>query len=118
MKRWLCAQLVLAAVAVALAPGAQAAEASVNVTTSTGITWVEASVTEADSTDLKVVVLGPAKDGHRKVVQTCRFATAGAGTYRCGFDSSEGSAAARWEGMWRTKVVSSGIVLDRIAFQL
>ena len=119
MKTWLCTQLLLAATVVALAPGAQAAESvSLEVTTSLGITWVEGFATETGSADLKVVILGPLEDGHRKVVQTCRFGTSGAGVYRCGFDSSGGSSAAGWEGMWKAKAISSGILLDRAAFQL
>ena len=118
MKKWLCTQLVMAASVVALAPGAQAAETvSLNVTSSPSITWVEATVAEEGS-DLKVVILGPLKDGRRQVFQTCRFPSATAGAYRCGFDSSDGSSAARWEGMWKAKAVSSGVVLDRAAFQL
>lgn len=119
MKRWLCTHLVAATCLLAIAPSAQAAEpVSLDVTTSLGITWVEASVADAGPTDLKVVILVPLRDGQRKVWQTCRFATTGPGAYRCGFDSSQGSAAARREGMWKAKAVSSGVVLDRAAFEL
>ena len=119
MKKWLCTQLVLAASVVALAPGAQAAEpVSLGVANTLGITWVEATVADPGSADLKVVILGPRKDGRRQVFQTCRFPSATAGAYRCGFDSSDGSSAARWEGTWKAKAVSSGVVLDRASFQL
>ena len=97
-KIWLQA-LVAAAVALMLFPGTASAASRVEVTTSRGISWVNATVdTEAER--VQVRILAPARSGRRQIWQSCRYSSAAPGTYKCGIDTSSESAARARKGTW------------------
>ena len=96
---------------------AEAAEASVETTTTDDILWVEADLTAAEADSLKIRISAPGKKT-RKAFQTCSFNFSGAGTYRCGIDVAEGSIASKLTGTWTSKVIVDGAVTAQAEFTL
>ena len=120
LKNLVLAVLSLCSVGALLpaAAHAEAAQASVETTTTDEILWVEADVAAAEADSLKIRISAPGKNKAKKAFQTCSFNFSGAGTYRCGIDVAEGSIASKLTGTWTSKVIVDGAVTAQAEFTL
>lgn len=112
---------IVGAVTVALfvltGSAAQAAPA-VEVTSSSGITWMNATTNEATD-GLRIKILAPKLKGRGRVLwQACRFGGTLPGTYRCGIDTSKGSLAQKRDGRWVATVFAGGVRVARTSFTI
>lgn len=121
MKNRIALALTTLAVVAVLAPSAALAqEAPVGplaVSEAEGITWVDATLPAGDNSTVEIKILKQRK-GADRMWQRCAFRFAGAGDYRCGFDSASGSLAAAQSGSWVAKVSVDGTQVSRLRFSL
>ena len=107
----------LGVTAVIAAPtGALAAEAAtLDTTTSAGITWVDATVPAGDHAKVTIKIIN-VSERSSSVWQRCTFNFTGTGNYRCGIDSGAGSLAHEQGGRWIAKAFVDGEQIARKAF--
>lgn len=107
------------AVAILLLTGSSAhATPTLDVSSSSELTWINATTTEA-SDGLEIKIRAPKLKSRGRVLwQTCRFSGSTPGTYRCGIDTSKGSLAQNREGRWVAKVFAGGVQVARTAFTI
>lgn len=87
-------------------------------TDSTGILWVEATLSATDADSVRVEIFSPRARGPRQLWQRCKFNFSGAGTYRCGIDVAPGTLARREAGTWTTSVTIDGAKVATARFSV
>jgi hypothetical protein len=115
MKRFLGALAVIST-ALVLAGSPAGAHSAVNIHREASTTWVHGSF-DGDYSSIEIKVIS--KDGGRTSLwQKCTFDYSGAGSYRCGIDTAEGSLADLQAGSWVAKISADGTPLARQSFRI
>lgn len=124
MLRKLATGLVLSAAMLALfAPAAFAAvpDETVAITTTVeqDILWFDVSVSGVSHDEMVLKIFVPKKGGSGRLLwQRCSFPIQGDGTYRCGIDVGEGSAAEQRGGLWVARAFVGGDLVAKARYRL
>ena len=108
--------LVLVLVLSMLSSGTGLAAPRARIRIADSIRWVEVVVVDTVER-LRVRIYAPTRDGSR-LWQSCDFADATGGIYRCGVDFASKSSARRHHGVWRARIIVAGVVVDTVAFKV